>query len=269
MRKPDFIIIGTQKAGTTWLRNNLFKHSAVSGLTEQIHFFDRNYSKGMQWYSKKFEKFDTSLIIGEKTTEYFNDNAALTVAQRISKDCPDTKLILLLREPISRAFSALQHCVTMGLERLPEDPNKLLFEDLRRGNNGFGYIRRGYYAEQLSAFLDYIPRERILILIFEEDVISTPKIGVEKTLKFLGIETSDSDIEIESQKPIRLSKKNISLMYKFAEVPFARSILRRMDSGIPWRANFSKETRKRLQMLYESENKRLFELLGRNIESWE
>jgi len=66
MRLPDFVIAGTQKAGTTWLREYLFKHPEVSGCHHQLHFFDRNYAMGLKWYARHFERLSAARVVGEK-----------------------------------------------------------------------------------------------------------------------------------------------------------------------------------------------------------
>lgn len=273
MRRPDFIVAGTQKAGTTWLREHLFRHPALSGVASQIHFFDRHYEKGLEWYCSHFDRLPQSLLVGEKSTEYFDTATSAMVAERIARDCPEARVIVVLREPVARAFSALQHTVTMGREPLPRDPDALLFADRdRRTEDGFRYIERGFYARQIDDFLRFIPKERLLILIFEEDIMADPKAGLAKAFSFLGVDPAAVRADRQPVNTRRLSRFGIRLMNELCAVPYARSIIWRIDTRLPlirWRPVFSDATRATLKALYAPENERLFEILGRRIKSWE
>lgn len=273
MRRPDFIVVGTQKAGTTWLRKNLYRHPNIAGSERQIHYFDRDYDKGLAWYCAHFDGLPETAVVGEKSTEYFDTATAATVSKRIAHVCPAAKIIVVLREPVGRAFSALQHTVTMGLEPLPDDPDALLFEDRdRAAGTGFRYIERGFYARQIDDYLHHIPRERLLVLIFEEDIIADPQQGLRRTFEFLGV---DPDAVQADPKPVnarRLSRTGIRLMNIFARVPYARSLIWRIDTRLPlgrWRPKFSQATRDQLKAIYAPENEALFARLGRRIGSWE
>jgi hypothetical protein len=274
MRVPDFIIVGTQKAGTTWLRENLFRHPEVTGSKKQIHFFDKNYEKGMKWYCSHFEGMSDGLCVGEKSTEYFDINTASVVAERIARDCPNTRIIVVLREPKARAFSALKHTVVMGQELLPADPDALLFEDRKKlaSNKSFRYIERGFYARQLEAYFEHIPREQLLVVIFEEDIVADPESGLRRVFSFLGV---DPSIVKANQKPVNsksLSSPAIWLMNKFVRVPLVRSLIWRIDERLPlprWSPVFSDVTREKLRSIYAPENEKLFGLIGRSIKGWE
>lgn len=101
MKLPDFIIIGAQKCGTTSLFNYLSKHPDVSLPEEkEIHFFDKFYNKGINWYKKNF--LNDGMLTGE-ATPYYIYHPHVTV--RISSCCPNAKLIVMLRNPIDRAYS--------------------------------------------------------------------------------------------------------------------------------------------------------------------
>ncbi|MBY5269439.1 sulfotransferase domain-containing protein [Spiribacter salinus] len=132
MRLPDFVIAGTQKAGTTWLLDNLFTHPRVSGCRHQLHFFDRNYAMGLKWYARNFERLPAAHVIGEKSTEYFDTTTAHDVARRLASDCPETKVIIILREPAALAMSAFKHMEVSGVEPLPGNPDAALFADRER-----------------------------------------------------------------------------------------------------------------------------------------
>src|SRR5688572_25508011 len=106
MKKPDFIIIGAQKAGTTAAAFNLNKHPSISvfsGITEygqaEIEFFNQHWERGSDWY---FNQLPDDKIVGEKTAELLHRTIC---HQRIYLVQPNVKLIVLLRCPIKRAYS--------------------------------------------------------------------------------------------------------------------------------------------------------------------
>ena len=112
---PSFIIAGTQKSGTTVLAAYLSSHpSLVLSRRKEVHFFDRTrtYIKGLDSYLSAFPYVNYSVeldlsppLFGEATPFYL---ASLNACRRISQDLPDVKMIVLLREPISRAYSEYQ-----------------------------------------------------------------------------------------------------------------------------------------------------------------
>lgn len=105
---PLFIVAGTQKSGTTALAAYLTLHPNITMSTKkELHFFDKNnnYQQGLVYYYDDFVKTETTMMFGEATPSYVASRAACA---RITKHFPDTKLIILLREPVIRAYSEYQ-----------------------------------------------------------------------------------------------------------------------------------------------------------------
>src|SRR5690242_6983741 len=123
---PDFLIIGTQRGGTTSLYHYLEAHPCIGpSTTKEIHFFDRRVNKGIAWYRGHFptriEKYyverlhGRAFITGEASPSYlFHPH----VPRRIAKVLPHTKLIILLRNPIDRAYCQYYHSLELGYETL-------------------------------------------------------------------------------------------------------------------------------------------------------
>ena len=106
--KPDFIIIGVQKGGTTSLFNYLSQHPQISlSRVKEVHYFDVGYQFGVEWYQQFFplEKDRHGKLVGEASPYYIFHPLA---AQRIKQDLPSIKIIILLRNPIVRAYSNFQ-----------------------------------------------------------------------------------------------------------------------------------------------------------------
>ena len=271
---PDFLIVGTQKGGTTWLEHQLGQHADVFTPRRQLHFFDRNFDKGLTWYKEQFLNHGPDQAVGEKTTEYFDTVHGDEVALRIARSVPDARLIVILRNPVDRAISAFSHMVNSGLQPIPKDPNADMFRDQQLDDGkGWRYIERGYYAQQLEALYRHIPADQILVLIFEHDIIADPQGCWKKVCRFLDIKVTEPSPEIgQKVNTLRLSPPAIWLSRVLYSVPRARGIIRRLDRMIglkPWTPKISQDTRERLAQIYGPHNRALAKQLGRDLSIWE
>jgi hypothetical protein len=230
---PDFVIIGAQKAGTTSLYRYLTGHPNVGGATKkEVHFFDRSYDKGMDWYLAHFPERGEFTVVGESSPSYlFHPD----VPERLRRTLPHAKLIVLLRNPVDRAYSQYQ----MRLRRVGEDSfEEAIDEELTRlPSNGelpgpekghHAYLPRGVYADQLRRWLAVFPREQFLVL-HSEAFFARPDEGLLRTLAFLGL-PHWSPAEFEVHNPGAYLEMNPA-------------------------------TRRRLQEFYAPHNHRLYELL--------
>lgn len=199
---PDFLIPGTQKGGTTSLYAYLSAHPAVApALAKEIHFFDYNFGRGEAWYRAHFPTYWERVrgrfrLTGEASPYYlFYPHAAWRAAQCV----PHAKLIVLLRNPVERAYSHYQHQVRLGLEtlafaqaidqeaaRLIGEYEELLNDDEYYSFNyqNYSYCARGMYADQLTRWFRYFPREQFLILR-SEDFYANQSAQFARVLDFL------------------------------------------------------------------------------------
>lgn len=156
----DFLIIGATKSSTTWLQATMQQAPEVVMPDPEIHFFSREFDQGFDWYAAQFSTKAPGQLMGEKSNSYLSDTAA---AARIYDAYPDIRLVAMLRNPVSRAYS--DYCMLYRRGTVDEnidgylDPEKATF---RR------FVDDGLYAQQLHYFLDLFPKEAILILFFEE-----------------------------------------------------------------------------------------------------
>ena len=202
--EPGFLIIGCQKCGTTSLYEYLIQHpNVVAASKKEIQFFTSNYDKGYEWYKSHFsrskdvrEKMD--VITGEATPYYIlHPHSPARVRQML----PDVKLIVMLRDPVERAFSHYKHHVKFKVESLPFDEaikaeSKRLMGELDKMAQDesydsynlqmFSYLKRGVYIDQLKKWLDYFPKEQFLILQSEK-FFNDPSSHFAKTLQFLDL----------------------------------------------------------------------------------
>lgn len=201
-REPNFLIIGAQKAGTTSLHYYLNQHPdvAMSSLKE-VHYFDANYRKGRNWYRSYFPLLMNARAkcVGEASPYYLFHPE---VPSRVRENYPQVKIIILLREPASRALSqykmerrkgrenietfsaalgAERQRMFDAVERMSTKPLKLDFE-----HQAYSYISRGMYYEQISRWLKYFDKRNFLVL--ESDVLfRDPKRCLSHVYEFLGV----------------------------------------------------------------------------------
>jgi hypothetical protein len=204
LRRPDFIIGGAPRSGTTWLYALLDRHPGVylaKPVTPEPKFFlvDSLYAKGIEHYATTwFADVPAGLVAGEKSTDYLESAAA---AVRIQCDLPDVKLVFVLREPVERAYSNYLWTRMNGLETESfaraldiEDERERTLPERLKFARPYSYFTRGLYAELLQPYLTRFRRERLLILKFE-DIVRTPEVVAARLHAFLGVGVRPGDVE--------------------------------------------------------------------------
>ncbi len=216
---PSFLIIGAMKAGTTSLFRYLCDHPCIAPpVVKEIDYFNFNWSRPATWYTAHFPVATAApagTLTGEASTGYLVHPRA---ARRALERLPDARVIVLLRDPVTRTLSHYFHERRIGLESRP--PDEALFADesrtaftlspnlegqwfaalnggsrrsaaaadlLQRCPMHLAYINLSRYADHLPAWLDAYGRERVLVLSSEEmfaDSLGT----LNKTLAFLGLD---------------------------------------------------------------------------------
>ena len=184
--RPDFVIVGAQRCGTTSMFETLVRHPDVLRpfLRKGIHYFDKSYARGELWYRGHFPLVVTSrlrgrnhqVLTGESSPYYMFHPLA---RQRLAADLPDVKLIVMLRDPVVRAYSGHSHELARGFEDLPfaealaAEPARLQGERERLmaepGYDSFhwqhhAYRTRGQYVEQLTALEQLVGRDRMCVV---------------------------------------------------------------------------------------------------------
>lgn len=189
---PDFIIIGAGKCGTSSLHKYICAHPKVlAPHKKELNFFQGNFNKGVDWYLSHFPALTDSAeyITGEASPVYFH---APQVDQRIYSLFPQTKLIVLLRNPVDRAVSWHYHQVKCGVgDKTPEAAIKdaiAKVQDLNEADLAFhgGYIQESLYFYKLQRWMNVFPQEQFLILK-SEDFFSQPQSVMTQVFNFLGL----------------------------------------------------------------------------------
>ena len=188
---PGFLIIGAQKGGTTSLASALANHpSLVLPAIREVHFFDLHYQRGVKWYRNQFAvpagEYLRKILLGKPFVAFESSPYYLfepRVPARVYDLLPEVRSIVLLRNPIDRAYSQYQHHLRIGgehlsfedalraeSERLDGEVDKMLADGsyLSASHRIFSYLARGIYADQLTNWLNYFPKSQLMIVQSEE-----------------------------------------------------------------------------------------------------
>jgi hypothetical protein len=254
MNLPSYLILGVQRGGTTSLWGSLNQHPSIkSAITKEVHFFDWYYWFGVDWYKTYFPEGFT----GESTTQYILNPC---IPKRILQTIPNVKLIVLLRNPVQRAYShwALQSkyhqypvenlTFEEAIEKEEEQlrglalmVNACSFDILTIKGLAcyyrYSYKLRGHYAEQLERYYQVFPKDRLFV-IKSEDLFTQPAQVYKDVIEFLGL---------PSWTPPT-----------FANTTTFKS----KASNVP---PMNVDTRKQLVDYFEPHNQRLYNLLDRDM----
>ena len=189
-RAPDFIGLGAQRAGTSWIYANLYEHPDICMPVKEIHFFsrERNWSKGYDWYENKFRNCSPHARAGEFSTSYLMDT---NTPQRIHHRYPRVKLIASLRNPINRAYSNYMNDKMAGTVRQGKSFSEALKEHPE-------YTEQGYYCIQLRRYLQLFSRDQFLILVYE-DSLRDPLGFIQSIYRFIGVEDTFSSSMVNAK----------------------------------------------------------------------
>ena len=207
---PDFLIVGGQRCGTTSMTRALSQHPAVfsAALQLEVHYFDRHYDHGLAWYRSHFplrarahlaaRAAGAAPLAFESSPYYMFHPLA---AERISRDLPGVKLLVLLRDPVERAYSGHAHAFcadheTEPFERALELEAARLDGEAERitadpayhsaSHQHHAYRTRGQYAEQLERLERLFGRERIHV-VDSDAFFADPGPVYDTVLEFLGL----------------------------------------------------------------------------------
>lgn len=154
---PNFVGIGAQRAATTWMYACLKEHPEVF-VSEQkeLHFFDEHFQKGLAWYETQFKDSTGRKAIGEITPNYLDSVVAIP---RMAEIIPEARLIVILREPIQRAFSAY----------------KLLYDKHYQGmsfvevcKKSGHIIHLGLYASQMERVYKHYKKDQVKVFLYDD-----------------------------------------------------------------------------------------------------
>jgi len=176
--KINFIGVGAQKCASTWVHRVLSDHPEVAIYQgKESDFFSTYYGRGYQWYEKQVGDAGAVSVKGEISPSYFADS---DTPNRVFLYNSEMRIVLLLRDPIERAYSNHLHVVRQGYFV----GQSLSFED-GLANNPM-YVEQSRYAKHLARWLEIFPENQVSV-IFQEDIRDNPKIQARNLYRFLSI----------------------------------------------------------------------------------
>lgn len=308
---PDFFIVGTVKAGTTSLYNYLDQHPDVyMSPIKEPHFFSteikvENFSESYKkfvrldldeylngdlsdrsinstfirsWddYKKLFKNVKNERVVGESSTSYLFSPVA---AQNIYRALPDSRIIIMLRNPVQRAYSHYLMNYKSGSVTGGFDDE--LKSDLNRKPRIWGtarlYLDHGFYHDQVKRYFDVFGKEKVHIIIYD-DFLKNPGNEVKKVYEFLELNSdylADTTIihnkaKVPSNSLARKILNQRFLMEKLSKLvpkPIRQAILKRLytDKKLP---EFEPVTRLYLQEAYREDIEKTSQLIGRDLTFW-
>jgi hypothetical protein len=251
--RPNYLLIGAQKAGTTSLHGYLAAHPAVlTASIKEVQYFSKYYARGEDWYLSYFPlaararlarlRTGATPAVGEASATYLFDPRT---PERVRRFDPAMKLIVALRDPVDRAYSHYQMEHRWGRETLTfeealdredaelgEELERVAADPAAEAGLECSYVARGRYAEQLDRWLEHFPREQLLVMTSDE-LLAEPAAAMTRVAAFLGIPEWHAP-----SYPLR---------------------------GVREYSTMPAETRERLARTFEPHNRRLEELLGREL----
>jgi len=269
---PNFLIIGAEKAATSWLRDMLGCHPDVFVYKPgETHFFDEHFDKGRDWYEAHFEDWSGQPRVGEKTPQYLSHPLA---AERIRSSLgEDVRFIASLRHPVDRAYSAYWHRMRRG-RTSPRTDFASAFHKHERLRS------EGTYGQHVKRFVDRFPRTSLHLLIFEE-MMQDRRAALASCYDFLGVDT-----EFVPPEPERRVNRAKDVYFLNPQIPFAERLLERLPRLVRLRAShtarrvfpamvghrsyvrLSEDVRQEVLEYYADDIALLEETLGRDLSIW-
>jgi len=200
------IIAGTMKGGTTALYNFITTHSKVlKGTKKEIHYFTLFSHLGDEWYQKQFNTLkneDKEYIIDASPT-YFDLVSSSMIPESIKAFDPSSKIIIITRDPVSRAVSHFKHLQVVN--KIPEllelSINEFFSYNFAKSITKTNTV--DYYVNLVLSFSSYYRKyliyknyfdEKQLLVLSNEELLHSPQETMVKVYEFMGLEYEDSDL---------------------------------------------------------------------------
>lgn len=271
-RSPNFLFIGPDKSGSTWLYEALRQHRQVFlPSVKELFFFDQFYDKGWSWYSRYFQNAgEQHHIVAEICHDYLFSPLA---CQRIAHELPSAKLMVCLRDPSQRAFSEYLYMLKVGLLTCDFETALKQIDHL---------VDNGCYVKHLSRYLEHFNRNQIHVAIFD-DFAADPQRFFDSVCDFLRVEhaTLPKDLKLKvlpAAKPRlrHVAKFARSMGWKVRQMGLPEVVGKIRESPLLNRVLYSPygpsekpemplSARKYLRQIFSSEVRRLDALLGARL----
>ena len=271
--------IGVQKSGTSYLHNILRQHKAIAfSRYKELHFFsdENEYINGIDGFFNQFEPDDDTVYLADFTPEYINN--PITVSNISAQFQDKAKIIILMRDPVKRAFSNYNMRVSRGKEKRTFHE---VISDILANDFSDIIVSKGMYAEQLDTVFKYFNKNQVLLLVFEEFIKNKEKTLAE-VMDFLELEYIDFNYDVKSNEkkdnrvtgigklffkiPLKV-RRNIFAKSRFLERLF-KAIMTRSRKPIKAKPAFEDKTIGILKDYYRKSNERIRDDYGVDISEW-
>lgn len=271
---PDFLVVGGRRCGTTLLHKILAAHSEVYVplRRKEVHYFDRHFERGVQWYSEFFPMASQSArfsAIGEATPDYLSHPLA---PDRIKHLRPGCRIVVVLRDPVDRTWSAWRYA----------------YRSYNEGRSFTDYVEQEPSAIGDSLYhrhlLEYTARFKAVHVMIYEELLQSPRAQLDRLADFLKL--SDSWSDPEELLGVRVNsgdapgfRAGFALARSFGkwlmrhDIDWPSRLAKR--AGVPrlfGKSNTGDEmpeiVRKRLSKIYACEVRGVEKLLGRRLDVW-
>ena len=250
---PDFFVIGAGRTGTTSLYHYLDQHPSLSkSAYDELGYFDDNYHLGLNWYRSLFPSIFTKYLTKLKTNNFMTYDVTPSYvrrpwnAKRIKKLFPDTKLIVILRNPVDRTYSHYHLAEQFGETRtfeeiVKEDMDNILNWNIDLKDDNYfankvekSFLARGFYAEQLSIWFKLFSKNQIMI-VSSEQLASDTKNTMNSIFQFLNLpkfESPNTKIVNVSQYS-KMNSSTRKLLINFFK-PYNESLYNFLNVNFEW-----------------------------------
>jgi Sulfotransferase domain len=271
-RLPDFIAVGPQRTGTTWMHQVMAGHAGLPA-SKETDFFTKNFARGLDWYLEFFRDCPPDLPMGEIDPNYFGDELA---ADRIATMIPRCRIIVTLRDPVDRAWSSYR---TMRRDAW----TRAGFEETVRQNRVIRESSR--YAHHLANWREHFGAERVLVMLYD-DLERDPQAYLDRICEFAGISPiavrGDASVSARVNTVTRAPRsrklaQNARNARDWMRMHRWNGALRMLDALGVWRFAFGggeafgdidPAIDARLREQFRSEIEALETMLGRDLSAW-
>jgi hypothetical protein len=264
---PGFLIVGGQRCGTTSMYRTLAQHPAVLKAVRHkgVHYFDTDYERGMSWYRAHFPLQRTArgvqARVGARPLTFESSPYYMfhpLAADRIADDLPGVKIIVLLRDPVERAYSAHAHELARGYEdqdfetalaledsRLDGEAERLIADPRYRSHSHqhHGYLQRGRYIEHLERLEKVFGRDRMHV-VDSHRFFEDPEPVYDDVLEFLGLpHTGYPVFEQHNARPRSPMPAELRARLEEHFEPYDERLMAWLGHPVSWRAGVSRAER--------------------------
>lgn len=298
MPKPNFLIPGASRSGTTSLYHYLRDHPEIfMPENKEVRYFDRNDRYGdKEWYLEHFESVTDETAIGESSPPYFYESIVRdesgeyqglmdnSITARVLGFNSDMKIVISLRDPVNRAYS--QYWKNRNNKNIDDNKSfrKVIEEEINQKRTPEEtpacWLYKNKYSIHLKPWFENFPDNQIKIIIFDK-WIQEPETILEEICEFLEVDSSYdfSDVLDEEKNSSKICKSKL-LKYAYRKNPLLKYFYRnhvldtRLEDlvkkfthqdGYP---DMSKETREFVYEQLEDDIEETEELLGRDLDVW-